>query len=86
MLYMLMNKETAECAIYNNKESAEKNMKANYLICPIDLVDKDAEIVVYSNINKSNNLDLVAEFINKDLLIDDLEYANENNPIRVLKE
>lgn len=99
MQYMVMDKETAECEIYNSKESANKNVKIIYnskesdnknveincFIFPIDIINNGnkAELILYSNAISDGTLPYVAEYVTNDLLNSDLQSATEDNPVKI---
>lgn len=85
MQYMVMNKETAECEIYNSKESANKNVEINCFIFPINIINNGnkAELILYSNAISDGTLPYVAEYVTDDLLNTDLQSATEDNPVKI---
>lgn len=86
MMYMVMNRETAECDVFGNEEAAENNLQPGCFIFPCDDVNcrKDAELLLYPNTNKQAKLSWVAEY-QKDLCNDDLETATTLDPIKFMR-
>jgi len=87
MMYMIMNRKTAECEVYGSKDVAKKNLTTDCFMFPCDDVNNkaDAELLLYPNANKNPKLGWVAEYIAEDLLNDDLEIATESNPVKFMR-
>lgn len=89
MQYMVMDKETLECEIYNSKESANKNVKEiagiDCFIFPINIINNrnKADLILYSNAISDGTLPWVAEYVTDDLLNCDLQSVTEDNPVKI---